>query len=112
MSMRGRSSYSIVTALPVYAAFAIVLTLVTCGWCCSSALAQEQQHGTPPCGGEAIARGTVNRVGDGRTFTLSDGREVRLAAVEVPLMPLPKEPDPAPGGTAARRHPECADRLL
>ena len=65
------------------------------------AMAQEQ---TPPCGGDEIARATVSRIGDGRTFTLADGREVRLAALEVPPMPLPQESDQAapPGGTAAK----------
>jgi endonuclease YncB( thermonuclease family) len=64
------------------------------------AMAQEQQ---PPCGGDEIARTTVSRISDGRTFTLADGREVRLAAIEVPLMPMPQESDEAapPGGTAA-----------
>jgi endonuclease YncB( thermonuclease family) len=49
---------------------------------CSGAMAQEQP--APACGGDVIAHGVVNRVIDGRTFTLDDGREVRLAAVEVP----------------------------
>ena len=35
------------------------------------------------CGGEEIARGTVGKILDGRTFMLDDGREVRLAAIEV-----------------------------
>ena len=56
----------------------------------------------PPCGGDEIARATVSRVSDGRTFTLADGREVRLAAIEVPPMPLPQESDAAPGGAAAK----------
>jgi endonuclease YncB( thermonuclease family) len=63
------------------------------------AAAQEQ---TPPaihCGGEAIARGTVSRVIDGRTFTLADGRDVRLAAVEVPPE-SPAVPDAAKAKTA------------
>jgi endonuclease YncB( thermonuclease family) len=37
----------------------------------------------PVCGGDEIARGTVDRILDGRTFVLDDGREVRLAAIEV-----------------------------
>ena len=57
----------------------------------------------PPCGGDEIARGTVSRVIDGRTFVLDDGREVRLAAIEVPPLPLPQATRrPAPGGTAAK----------
>jgi endonuclease YncB( thermonuclease family) len=35
-----------------------------------------------PCGGEEIARGSVSRIVDGRTFVLGDGREVRLAGIE------------------------------
>ncbi len=35
------------------------------------------------CGGDEIARGTVSRIIDGRTFALDDGSEVRLAAIEV-----------------------------
>ncbi len=35
------------------------------------------------CGGDEIARGTVGKILDGRTFVLDDGREVRLAAIEV-----------------------------
>jgi endonuclease YncB( thermonuclease family) len=35
-----------------------------------------------PCGGEEIARGSVGRIVDGRTFVLGDGREVRLAGIE------------------------------
>jgi endonuclease YncB( thermonuclease family) len=43
------------------------------------ALASERQA----CGGDEIARGTVGKILDGRTFVLDDGREVRLAAIEV-----------------------------
>jgi len=70
---------------------------------CVSARAQDR---TPPCGGEEIVRATVGRVSDGRTVTLADGREVRLAAIEVPLLPPPQESnhdsDAAPGGMAAK----------
>jgi endonuclease YncB( thermonuclease family) len=44
-------------------------------------------HQVEICGGDEIARGTVGTIIDGRTFMLDDGREVRLAAVEVaPLL--------------------------
>ncbi len=56
----------------------------------------------PPCGGDEIARTSVSHVSDGRTFTLADGREVRLAAIEVPPMPLPQQSDAAPGSAAAK----------
>jgi endonuclease YncB( thermonuclease family) len=46
--------------------------------------ASAQQPSAPPCGGADVARGTVSRIIDGDSFVLDDGREVRLAAVEVP----------------------------
>ena len=48
------------------------------------ALAQQaaKKAAVLPCGGEEIARGSVSRVLDGRTFVLGDGREVRLAGIE------------------------------
>ncbi|HML08658.1 MAG TPA: thermonuclease family protein [Xanthobacteraceae bacterium] len=67
----------------------------------SSAAAQEPQPAAIPCGGETIAHGSASRVIDGRTLVLDDGREVRLAAIEVP--PLAQEADAAPGGTAAKQ---------
>ena len=85
--MRGHISYS--TALLV----------ITCG--CYAAPAQEQ-HPARPCGGDEIARAPVSRVNDGRTLTLADGREVRLAGIEVPPLPLSQETDAAPGGAAAK----------
>jgi endonuclease YncB( thermonuclease family) len=53
------------------------------------------------CGGAEITRGTVGRVVDGRTFALDDGREVRLAAIEVPPVPPPQDANGSPGGKAA-----------
>ena len=88
MSMRGHISYS--TALLV----------ITCG--CTAALAQQAKNSAPACGGDEIARASVSRVGDGRTFTLADGREVRLAGIEVPPLAVPQESDAAPGGAAAK----------
>ena len=64
-----------------------------CGCCCADA--QEHQSGAVPCGGETVARGTVSRIIDGRTFVLDDGREVRLAGIEVPSLL-------APGGAGAK----------
>jgi endonuclease YncB( thermonuclease family) len=75
------------------------VTLAATGGCLG-AIAQEQQKAAPPCGGDAIARGTVRRIVDGRTFVLDDGREVRLAAIEVP--PLPQQSGAAPGGADAK----------
>jgi endonuclease YncB( thermonuclease family) len=49
----------------------------------------------PPTG-----TGRVTAVHDGRSFTLDDGREVRLAAIETPLAPAPA-PDGAAGAADA-----------
>ena len=59
-------------------------------------MAQEQPSVASACGGDVIARGVAKRVIDGRTFVLDDGREVRLAAIEVP----PLESGAAPGAAA------------
>lgn len=67
-----------------------------------SAAAQERPQTAIACTGETIARGSASRVIDGRTFVLDDGREVRLAAIEVPPLPLPQESGAAPGGVAAK----------
>jgi endonuclease YncB( thermonuclease family) len=53
------------------------------------------------CGGDTIAHGIVSRIIDGRTVALDDGREVRLAAIEVPPLDLPQH-DGAPGGADAK----------
>jgi|307.fasta_scaffold33477_2 endonuclease YncB( thermonuclease family) len=54
------------------------------------------------CGGDEIARGTVGRILDGRTFMLEDGREVRLAAIEVAPLAGPQDrADPAGRAAAA-----------
>jgi endonuclease YncB( thermonuclease family) len=96
MSMRGHISYS------------TAVLIITCAG--SIALAQEQQ---PPCGGDEIARAAVSQVSDGRTFTLADGREVRLAAIEVPPMPLLQQSNPAatPGAEAAKAAQAALDAL-
>jgi endonuclease YncB( thermonuclease family) len=83
----------------VLAAASAACLALTCG--CFSATAQGRLQASFACGGEMIAQGSARRVIDGRTFVLDDGREVRLAAIEVPPLPLPRESDPAPGGTAA-----------
>jgi len=77
-------------------ATAAALAANLAAWCGGSgAMAQEQ---APPCGGAVIAQGTVGHVIDANTFTLDDGREVRLAAIEVP----PLAAGAAPGGAAAK----------
>lgn len=76
----------------------ILAAAVACG--CSRAAAQQQ---APACGTIEIAHGTVSSVIDGRTFVLDDGRQVRLAAIEVPMPPLPQEVGTGPGGAAAKK---------
>jgi endonuclease YncB( thermonuclease family) len=53
------------------------------------------------CGGDEIARGTVSRIVDGRTFVVDDGRQVRLAAVEVAPDLLAPDAGQSPDGRAA-----------
>jgi len=85
--MRGRIAYS------------TALLAITCG---SLLAAAQDKPDAPPCGAEEIARGAVARIGDGRTLTLADGREVRLAGIEVPPLPLPREENAPPGGLAVK----------
>jgi endonuclease YncB( thermonuclease family) len=81
----------------ILAALLAAVCAMTCG--CFRAMAQQQP--APACGGEEIARGTVNRIVDARTLVLDDGREVRLAAIEVP--PLPQATGTAPPKGAAAK---------
>jgi endonuclease YncB( thermonuclease family) len=67
---------------------AFLIAAFAAGWALCGALPAlaEDQASKPPgrlCGGDEIARGTVGKILDGRTFVLDDGREVRLAAIEV-----------------------------
>jgi endonuclease YncB( thermonuclease family) len=69
---------------------------------CLCASAQGPAPLEVPCGGDELGRGTVARIVDGRTFILADGREVRLAAIEVPALPPTPQAGAPPGGVAAR----------
>jgi len=63
-------------------------TIVVAAGCAACGWAEAQ--GKPPavvCGAETVAHATVDRVVDGRTFVLNDGREVRLAGIVVPALP-------------------------
>jgi hypothetical protein len=51
----------------------------------------DQAPALQACGGDEIARGMVSRIVDGRTFVLDDGREVRLAAIEVAPLVAPHD---------------------
>ena len=69
-----------------------------------AAAGQERPLQASACGGAIIARGAATRALDGRSFVLADGREVRLAAIEVPPLPLPGHTtDGAAGGGEAAR---------
>lgn len=83
------------------AAIAAVAAAVGIG---QQAAAQTQPAGLAiPCGGDEFGRGTVSRITDGRDFLLTDGREVRLAGIEVPLLPEPGETvATAPEGSSAK----------
>jgi endonuclease YncB( thermonuclease family) len=76
------------------------LCAAACGCCCAAA--QEQPKSPSACGGDVIARGVAGRIVDGRTFVLDDGREVRLAALEVPPLALLEKSETAPGAAAAK----------
>jgi hypothetical protein len=65
-----------------------------------SGAAEQAQQPAFACTGEIIARGISNRAIDGRTFILDDGREVHLAAIEVP--PLSSAAGTEPQGAATR----------
>ena len=70
----------------------ILAAAVTAACGCFGPAAAQTAQASPPCGADELARGTVSRVIDGRTFVLDDGREVRLAAIEVPPLPPPQDP--------------------
>jgi endonuclease YncB( thermonuclease family) len=97
--MRGRDGMIAVCAAGFAAA---------CGW--GGVCAQQAPSPSPRpslgCNGETIGQGTAERVVDGRTFLLGDGREIRLAAIEVPA---PAEPQD--GGPAVPDAPSAKDAL-
>lgn len=83
------------------AAAAAVLALISA---CFGTVAQERPAPAPviACGSDEIARGTSSRVLDGRTFLLDDGREVRLAAIEVPPLSRSEEAGTAAASTVSK----------
>jgi endonuclease YncB( thermonuclease family) len=76
------------------------------------AAAQAPVDRTSACGGDIIARGTADRVIDGRTFVLDDGREVRLAGIEVPPLPPSRQPTQSTPADAGIRAKEALAALL
>jgi len=61
----------------------------------ASAAAQDRPSASTSCRGEPAGTAKVRAVIDARSFILDDGREIRLAGIEVP-------PPPAAGETGAR----------
>src|SRR4051812_5514356 len=54
------------------------------------------------CRFNTVAEGSVSGVVDGRSFVLTDGREVRLAGLEVPMVLAGQAASPAEAGHASR----------
>lgn len=53
-------------------------------WVIAGAATATSAHAAPPCAGTPAEAGMVTAVQDGRTLTLADGREIRLAGIEAP----------------------------
>jgi endonuclease YncB( thermonuclease family) len=70
--------------------------LILVGLLCSVTLEAHAQDVMSRCGGDPLPAGRVARIVDGRSFVLDDGREIRLASIEVPAMS-----DGSPAGPAA-----------
>jgi endonuclease YncB( thermonuclease family) len=86
--------------LPGLALLASVALVLPC------AAAEPKKPAAPAvCSREPVASGTVDRVVDGRTFVLADGREVRLVGIEIPPLPQPNRGD-SPPATAQDRPSE------
>src|SRR6516225_3451571 len=68
-----------------------------------TATARTQGRPLTACRFEIAGTGSVRAITDGRSFILEDGREIRLAGIEVPLAPAAGESGPqAEAGLAAR----------
>jgi endonuclease YncB( thermonuclease family) len=60
----------------------------------ASVEARTQSQAPSSCELEPLGTGKVRRIIDGRTIQLEIGQQVRLAAIEVPSLPLPRETGP------------------
>jgi len=78
-----------------------LLCVVIVGAAALTAPAQAARRSSPPptCQHETVATGTVKAIVDGRTFILTDSREVRLPGIEV--SPLPAAPEPIKAAATA-----------
>jgi endonuclease YncB( thermonuclease family) len=65
-----------------------------------AASARAETAAASACRFEAAGTGKVRAIIDGRSFTLDDGREIRLAAIEVPFPPRSGESGTAAGASA------------
>ena len=71
------------------------VALIACTLMASAAEATESA-----CRLEPLAAGIVVSVVDGRSFLLDDGREVRLAGLQVPALAVPGDKDDVAGRAA------------
>jgi endonuclease YncB( thermonuclease family) len=102
--MGGRGN---VAATTVFGLFGMLVAAVA--WASAEARAQTRPPAPNVCKAEVFGTGTVATVMDGRSFTLADGREIRLAGIEVPLPPAPGETGTtAEAGLAASRTSHAA----
>jgi endonuclease YncB( thermonuclease family) len=88
----------------------ILATAVTPACGCFGPAAAQTAQAAPLCGSDELARGTVTRVIDGRTFVLDDGREVRLAAIEVPPLPPSRDSSQGSGQKSGRESDQESDQ--
>jgi endonuclease YncB( thermonuclease family) len=80
---------------------AAAATALMFGVGCFGAPAQDRPRPAVPCGGDVVVRdATASRLIDGRTFAIADGREVRLAAIEVPPLAADQASGAAPSAAA------------
>jgi endonuclease YncB( thermonuclease family) len=70
--------------------------IIAAGLLAGTALHARAQDASSRCGSQIVSTGRVTSIIDGRSFVLDDGREIRLAALEVPLDAA------SPAGQAAR----------
>jgi endonuclease YncB( thermonuclease family) len=86
----------------------VVIAVLVAGSMIAGSLSDSRAEGAPPapataCQFALIGAGPVSAVIDGRSFVLDDGREVRLAGIEVPHLPPPGETGPRAEASLAAR---------
>jgi endonuclease YncB( thermonuclease family) len=94
--MGGRGNVAATRVFGLFGMLAAAVAAAAVIWAPAEARAQTRPVAASGCKAEVFATGAVATVMDGRSFTLDDGREIRLAGIEVPLPPAPGET-----GTAA-----------